>query len=45
VLTLEVLAKIIKRDGGCISESRAGRRPDGPVRGWGGKCGGGKEMV
>ena len=37
MFTPGVLATIIKRDGGCISESRAGRRPDVPVRGW---CGG-----
>jgi len=33
MLTPRVLAKIIKRDGGCLSKSRAGRRPDVPVRG------------
>ena len=33
MLTPGALAEIIKRDGGCPSESRAGRRVDGPVRG------------
>ena len=41
MLTPNVLAEIIKRDGGGISERRAGRRPDVPVRGWYGECGGG----
>jgi len=42
MLTPGVLATIKKRDGGCLSESGAGRRPDVVVRGWCGECGGGK---
>ena len=40
--TRGVLARIKKRDGGFLSESRAGRRVDGPVRGWCGECDVGK---
>ena len=36
MLTPGALAKDQKKDGGCLSESRAGRRPDVPGRGWGG---------
>ena len=43
MLTPGVLAMIIKRDGGCLSESRAGGGPDVTVRGWCGKCDGRKD--
>ena len=42
MLTPGVLAEIIKRDCGCLSECRAGRRPGVAVRGWCGECDGGK---